>query len=109
MIASSQTLQRQGSPILLLAYLHREFPSLPQAEFHTSPIYPTRLNISVHDRVADFGAWLTALGLTDPQTIHYSGSSWLTVEGVVADVPVRLNGYGTSRDVAAFGAELVSA
>lgn len=106
MNTSSQTLQVQGSPILLLAYLHQENSYLPAAEFHVSPIYPTRLEISLHDQLADFEVWLNALGLSAPVPRRYDGSSWLAVEGVVNDVPVKLNGYGTADAVEEYAARL---
>lgn len=106
MNASSQTLQDQGSPILLLAYLHQENSYLPAAEFHVSPVYPTRLEISLHDRLADFEVWLTALGLSAPAPLHYAGTSWLTAEGVVDDVPVTLNGYGTADAIEEYAVRL---
>lgn len=109
MNTSSQTLQSQGSPIVLLAHLRLTLPGLPAAEFHLSPVYPGRLDVSTHGPVADFGVWMKALGLPAPEPVHYNGSSWLATEGVVDDVPVVLNGYGSLEDVQTFATTAVAA
>lgn len=103
----SQTLQQQGSPILLLAYLHRTFPGLPHAEFHTSAIY-NRLDVSIHEDLGAFEMWRVALGLGSPVARSCGGTAWLVIEGVVADVPVCLVGFAAADDIEA-RTELVSA
>ncbi|MEV8354662.1 hypothetical protein ACFVTT_35465 [Streptomyces niveus] len=101
--------REQGGPILLLARLHQTLPDLPAAKFDLSHIYPDRLSISVYDDLAAFEAWRTALGFGAPTDKHHGGSSWLVVEGLVDDVPVRLTGFGATADVKALAAALVTA
>ncbi|MFF2009136.1 hypothetical protein ACFVWY_08695 [Streptomyces sp. NPDC058195] len=100
------TLQRQGSPILLLAHLHATMQRLPAASFHVTPVYPTVLEISLHDSLDAFTAWREALGLnlSELDARSHKGSSWVTVDGVVDDVLVRLTGYGDEVEVAAYQA-----
>ncbi|MFI6862608.1 hypothetical protein ACIBKZ_22395 [Streptomyces sp. NPDC050421] len=103
MNASSQTLQSQGSPILLLAHLLTAHPDLPAATYHVDNIVPDHLYISLHD--GDFGRfeeWRLLLGLGVPVTHIFGESTWVDVEGVVQDVPVRLTGHGTAAEVAAY-------
>lgn len=99
------TLQDQGSPVLLLAQLHRDMPTLPGADFRLSPIYPNRLEISVHDGLDVFEAWRVALGLDVPVVRDRQKTWWVSVDGVVADVPVRLTGFASEAEVAAYVAE----
>ena len=96
------TLQRQGSPILLLAHLHQTMPGLPAASFHVSPVTPDTLEISLHNSLDAFTAWREALRLGVPEAKGHNGSSWLVVDGVIDDVPVKLTGFGAAADVAAY-------
>jgi hypothetical protein len=99
---SSQTLRQQGSPILLLADLHRRFPQLPIAELRISSVFPTQLEICVYRDIRNgFEAWRTALGLPSPTAGRGPRPESLSSAGVVADVPVTLLAYGTADDVAA--------
>lgn len=99
----------QAGPILLLARLHQTLGQLPAAKFDLSYVYPDRLSISVHNDLAAFEMWRTALGLGAPTDQHHEGTSWLLTEGTVQDVPVRLTGFGATADVKAFAAVLVTA
>lgn len=99
----SQTLQQQGSPILLLAHLQREFPTLPAATYHIDNIVPEQLAIILHDGdLARFEAWRVALGLSAPVVRRWEGSAWVDAVGVTADVPVKLTGHGTADEIAAY-------
>ncbi|GAA3717828.1 hypothetical protein [Streptomyces tremellae] len=85
-----------SAPVLLLSHLHTTLAHLPGATFHISPIYPDRLEISLHDdRQAAFDVWRQALALPEPTGHHFSGSSWLRTRGPVWDVEVELIGYLT--------------
>jgi hypothetical protein len=102
---SSQTLQSQGSPILLLAHLLTEHPGLPAATYHVDNIVPDHLSISFHNGdFARFEEWRQLMGLSvdsvEPHT--FGDSTWVDVKGVVQDVPVRLTGHGTAAEVAAY-------
>lgn len=108
MNTSSQTLQSQGSPILLLTYLHREMGHLPGAAFSIAAHIPDTLEIKLHishdvPAMGAFETWRVALGLGDPAVKSTADGSlaWLEVEGRVDDVPVRLTGFGTVDEVAA--------
>lgn len=104
-----QHLQQQGSPILLLAYLHREFPQLPAATYHIDSIGEPQLSVSIHRTVrTDFEAWRVALGLPVAAVKTWGPEVWLATDGVVADVRVELRGHGTPTDVLAV-AELADA
>lgn len=106
---SSQTLQVQGSPILLLAYLQREFPHLPAAAFNISSISPDLLHVSIHRTVRrDFETWRAVLGLPVADVHTWGLDTWLATSGSFADVPVKLLGHGSADDVAAV-AELAAA
>ncbi len=111
MNTSSQTMQSQGSPILLLAYLHTEMGHLPAADFHLSPLVPSELSISLHYSLEAFEAWRVALGLGAAEAQSGASKSWLTSEGTVDDIPVRMLGFAAEADVAAYMAarESVSA
>lgn len=102
MNTSSQTLQTQGSPILLLAYLHTKMGHLPAADFHLSPLVPSELSISLHYSLESFEAWRVALGLGAAKAQSGAGSCWLTSEGRVDDIPVRMLGFASVENVEAY-------
>lgn len=103
MNTSSLTLQSQGSPVLLLAHLLTAHPGLPAATYHVDSMFPTELDISVHRGAFDeFEVWRSALGLEVPEECAFGASTWLATKGVVQDVPVKLVGYGTAAEVAAY-------
>ncbi|MFF2405762.1 hypothetical protein [Streptomyces sp. NPDC058092] len=113
---TTQTLQAQGSPILLLAYLHKEMSHLTAPSFTIHGHAPTELHIHLHRSVPGevpaltaFEEWRTALGLGLPSQGGGSTVSWLSTEGRVDDVAVVLTGYGTPSEVEAAVAELVAA
>ncbi|WP_424863074.1 hypothetical protein [Streptomyces sp. MMS24-I29] len=106
---TTQTLQSQGSPILLLAHLHRSMPHLPTAGFTLHSHVPGTLEIKLHtaaagelSALAAFEQWRTALGLGAPSPRRADGLSWVSVEGVVDDVPVKLTGFGSEAEVRAY-------
>lgn len=102
MNTSSQTLQQQGSPVLLLADLLRRHPQLPAVSYHVDNIYPDQLEVSIHRTVREhFETWRQVLGLPEPSVKSYGPNMWLTTAGVVDDVRVELRGYGTPDEVAA--------
>lgn len=102
MKTSISQVKDQGSQILLLAQLLREYPDLPAVEFHFSTIY-NRLDISVHDDLLAFEAWRVALGLGEPEPASYADSSWLKTEGRFADAGVYLVGYAKADSITAYG------
>lgn len=109
MNTSSQTLQSQGSPILLLAQLLATNPELPAVGYRIDPFEPTTLYVSVHGDLGRFEPWRLALGLPAPEIHSLNGAGWMAAAGVVADVPVQLTGYGTTNEVAEVVGSAVSA
>lgn len=103
MNTSSQTLQSQGSPILLLAQLLTTHPDLPAVTYHVDSIIPEQLDISVHHgRLDQFEVWRVALGLADPEERGGRGLTWVTTKGTVQDVSVVLTGHGSAAEVTAY-------
>ncbi|MFE7626053.1 hypothetical protein [Streptomyces sp. NPDC057509] len=97
-----QSLQQQGAPVLLLADLLRRTPGLPAATYHIDNIGRPLLAVSIHSSVRTaFESWRVALGLPAGEVRSYGGDTWVASEGVTADVPVKLVGFGTADDVAA--------
>jgi hypothetical protein len=98
-------LHEQGSPILLLAQLHRELKHLPSATFGIDTHIPGQLDISLHPASNEmpameaFEVWRTALGLDKPHMLRSGALAWLTAEGDVHDVPVKLTAFGTQDEV----------
>lgn len=105
------TLKQQGSPILLLAHLFAQYSYLPAPSFGVHADAPGVLDINLHPAdgtdcaLAAFEAWRVALGLGEPEARYASSElAWLRVEGVVADVQVRLVGYSVAENVETYTA-----
>ena len=90
------TLGSQKRAVDAAATISRVFPHLPAAVIQVSGVYPDRVNISLHDDLADFEAWRAALGIL-PEWVGQSGltdtSQSLTGTGRFAGVEVVLTGY----------------
>lgn len=85
-------------PLALLRLLAVDHPDLPAPDVQVSPIYPERLQLSVHDDFGTFEAWREALGI-DPDTVERKLQSAdttvvLKASATIADASVELVGYG---------------
>lgn len=72
-----------------------ELGHLPGAELTSSRLYPDRVEVRLHDGLADFEAWRTALGIpTTAVTYHEQpGSMRLEVTGPYAGATIELTAY----------------
>lgn len=102
--SQTQTLRSQGSPVLLLAQLLATHPGLPAVTYHIDGIVPTQLDVSVHSGLEPFEAWRQALGLPVPRVHDYQCRMWVAVEGTVADVSVKLAGFGSRANITRYAA-----
>ncbi|WP_328673462.1 hypothetical protein OG905_18940 [Streptomyces sp. NBC_00322] len=74
-----------------------EFPDLPAVHVHLSPIYPDRLDLSLHGDLAGFETWRVALGISPDTVARHDQDDGTTVclEGGTefAGAAVRLMGF----------------
>lgn len=91
------TLSDLRGPLTALHALAAEYPLLPAADVHVSPIYPNHLEIHCHDSFAKFEAWREALK-ADPGKVERreqgSATVHLKAAAEFAGITVALHGYG---------------
>ncbi|MFE3825244.1 hypothetical protein [Streptomyces sp. NPDC059092] len=94
----SVTLNDLAVPLRALRMLAVDFPDLPAVEAQMSPIYPNRLDLSLHDDLAAFETWRTALGIPgEAVTFHQEPggpSMWLNCRTEYAGADLHLTGFG---------------
>ncbi|WP_217185272.1 hypothetical protein [Streptomyces sp. AC495_CC817] len=96
----SETLTLDGLTAALraLRLLVTDFGHLPAPTVRVSPIYPDRLELSLHSGLPDFEAWREALGIpADGITCHVQGDGRTRVLRTVAayaGAELELIGYG---------------
>lgn len=81
-----------------LRLLAVDHPDLPAPDVTISPIYPTRLTLSLHRSFADFEAWREALRI-DPVEVARrvqggAATAVLEASATVAGATVEIVGYG---------------
>ncbi|MEV7865288.1 hypothetical protein AB0P17_04085 [Streptomyces sp. NPDC088124] len=85
-------------PLRALRMLAVDFPDLPAVEAQMSPIYPNRLDLGLHDDLAAFEMWRTALGIPgEVVTFHQEPggtSMWLNCRTEYAGADLHLTGFG---------------
>ncbi|WP_326650967.1 hypothetical protein [Streptomyces sp. NBC_01750] len=91
------TLNNLTAPLRVLRMLAVDFPDLPAVHVHVSPLYPDRLELSLHHDIAGFEAWRAALAISpDAVTGHVQGDgTTLCLEAAIeyAGATVQLVGY----------------
>ncbi|MFE0137832.1 hypothetical protein ACFWY6_40680 [Streptomyces sp. NPDC059037] len=96
-------------PLRALRLLALDFPDLPAPEVRVTPIYPTRLEVSLHDDLGAFEPWRAALRINRDAVDFHSqsdGKTWvLEAYADFAGATVRLIAYGAAR--AAKGSSVV--
>ncbi|MEU3735966.1 hypothetical protein AB0E78_02655 [Streptomyces sp. NPDC032198] len=88
-------------PLRALRVLALDFPDLPAPTVHISPIYPERLQLSLHDDLGAFEPWRLALHIARDAVDFHSqgdGETWVLEAYVdVTGATVRLNAFGDAR------------
>ncbi|MFC9911795.1 hypothetical protein [Streptomyces sp. NPDC127197] len=76
----SKSLPLDGLVVSLraLRLLATDFGHLPAPAVHLSNIFPNRLELSLHDDLAEFEAWRDALGIAPDAVKHSTQSSGRT-------------------------------
>ncbi|MFJ8800957.1 hypothetical protein [Streptomyces sp. NPDC102487] len=101
-MSENLTLDDLVVPLCALRLLAVDFGHLPAPSVSISPIYPDRLELSLHSGLPGFEAWREALAIA-PEDVNYHVQSdgrtcVLRSTGAYAGVELELIGYG---DVAA--------
>ncbi|MEU0646154.1 hypothetical protein [Streptomyces umbrinus] len=101
-MSGNQTLDDLAVPMRALRLLAVDFGHLPAPTVSISPIYPDRLELSVHFGLPGFEAWREALNVA-PEDVTYREQSGgrtcvLRTSAAYAGAELELIGYG---DVAA--------
>ncbi|MEU5200724.1 hypothetical protein AB0G86_42900 [Streptomyces scabiei] len=85
-------------PLRALRLLVTDFGYLPAPTVRVSPIFPDRLELSLHSGLPDFEAWREALGIAaDSVTCHVQSDGQTRVLRTVAayaGAELELVGYG---------------
>lgn len=92
----TRTVVDQKAALTAVARLVAAFPDLPAPEWSVSRIYPSQVDISLHDDLGDFEAWRTVLGI-GPDDIKFrtqSGAIVLTAKTLWGGATINLVGYG---------------
>ncbi|MGW4980585.1 hypothetical protein [Streptomyces mirabilis] len=101
-MSGNLTLDDLVMPVRVLRLLAADFGHLPAPTVGISPIYPDRLELSLHSGLPGFEAWREALGVA-PEDVNYhvqgdGRTGVLRSTAAYAGVELELIGYG---DVAA--------
>jgi hypothetical protein len=89
------TVAGQGVALGALAQITAAFGHLPAACFDINDVYPDRVQISLHDGLADFELWRTALGIPGADVDYGTlpESMTLTGFGSFAGAEIKLSGF----------------
>ncbi|NEB75302.1 hypothetical protein G3I40_08665 [Streptomyces sp. SID14478] len=94
----ADTMKELAAPVRALLALMAEFGHLPAPHVGISPIFPTRLDLSLHDDLGTFEPWRYALGIAhdDVRFATQGGGLTWVLQGAAnyAGVDVRLVAYG---------------
>lgn len=97
-MSETLTLDDLVVPLRALRLLVADFGYLPAPTASISPIYPGRLELSLHSGLPGFEAWREALGVApEDVTYHVQGDGRTRVLRTVAayaDAELELVGYG---------------
>ena len=92
----NRTVADQHPALTALDQIRRGLGDLPAAAFGISPIFPDRLDISLHSDLGDFEAWREALGFP-AATVKYRTQRdvcLLTAAAQWGGATIVLDGYG---------------
>ncbi len=85
-------------PLRALHLLAVDFGHLPAPTVRISPIYPDRLELSLHSGLPDFEAWRQALGVAPEDVTHHvhgdDQTRVLRTIAAYAGAELELIGYG---------------
>ncbi|MFF0184609.1 hypothetical protein [Streptomyces sp. NPDC005244] len=95
------TLSELSVPMRALRTLAAEYGDLPTPTVGITPIYPERLDLSLHNGLGEFEVWRVALGIR-AETVEFGeqcGDTW-TLRGTApyAGAEIRLIAYGSALD-----------
>lgn len=95
------TLAGLSVPVRALRTLAAECDDLPAPTVGVTPIYPERLELSLHNGLGEFEVWRAALHI-DPELVEFReqcGDTWTLRASVpYAGAEVRLIAYGPALD-----------
>jgi hypothetical protein len=101
-VSGNLTLDDLVMPVRVLRLLAADFGHLPAPTVSISPIYPDRLELSLHSGLIGFEAWREALAIAPEDVNHHvqgdGRTRVLRSTAAYAGVELELIGYG---DVAA--------
>jgi hypothetical protein len=101
-VSGNLTLDDLVMPVRVLRLLAADFGHLPAPTVGISPIYPDRLELSLHSGLIGFEAWREALAIAPEDVSHHvqgdGRTRVLRSTAAYAGVELELIGYG---DVAA--------
>jgi hypothetical protein len=94
-MSAPATVAVQRTAVDALAQIAAAFGHLPAACFDLGDIYPDRLEIAVHDDLAGFEAWRSALGIPADALEYgtFGQRMYLIGRGSFAGATVKLTGY----------------
>ncbi len=101
------TLQGLNAPLRAMRMVLVEYPELPAPTVHLSPIFPDRLELSLHNDFVSFEPWRRALGIA-PDDVHFrsqsAGDTWVLLASAgYAGITVRLVAYADAFFVSRWG------
>ncbi|MEU2789056.1 hypothetical protein [Streptomyces sp. NPDC007100] len=89
------TLADQQAALDAAAVLARTFSHLPAAYIAVSPVYPSQIDIGLHEGLGDFETWREALSLppADVEYRTYGDGVFLRGRGKSLGANVEITGY----------------
>ncbi|MEU5774285.1 hypothetical protein ABZ819_13490 [Streptomyces venezuelae] len=95
-----RTAQSLAVPLRALRLLVLDFPDLPAPTVGLTPIYPERLELSLHDDLGSFEPWRNALSIGRGEVDFHTqgdGETWVLQASIdYAGATVRLTAYGAA-------------
>ncbi|MFH8751075.1 hypothetical protein ACH4GK_31960 [Streptomyces rimosus] len=89
-----RTLADQQAALDTAVVLARTFGHLPAAYIAVSPVYPSQIDIGLHEGLGDFETWREALGLPSGDVEYRTyGGVFLRVRGKSLGANVEITGY----------------
>ncbi|MFD5269871.1 hypothetical protein [Streptomyces sp. NPDC058335] len=98
MSAEILTLDGLAVPLRVLRLLAVDFGHLPAPDVQVSTVYPNRLELTFHNRLADFELWREALGICADDVLYREQSNGrtrvLNTVTAYAGAELELTGFG---------------
>ncbi|MCF3119289.1 hypothetical protein IPZ68_06140 [Streptomyces arenae] len=99
-MSAQRTTEYLTVPLRALRLLVHDFPGLPAPRVNLTPLYPERLELSLHNDLGAFEPWRIALGIDRDAVDFHSqsdGETWvLDASADFAGATVRLLAFGTA-------------